>query len=91
MKNFFKGVLLSIIVVTMYNFIIPEYDLEIKTMTVAPGDTVWGLASYCMNEQDKHHDVRGMEYDILKANKLSYNSYLQPGQTIYIPLYKKVE
>lgn len=91
MKNFLEGFFIGMVLAACYVVLAPSYNMEIKSTTVAPGDTVWAIATYYMDEQNKHSDVRGMEYDILKANKLSYNSSLQPGQTLYIPLYKKVK
>lgn len=89
MKNLLLGVILGLSIFAAVACMQDNYQLNIATVTVGSGDSVWNIACAYMDDQDKHHDVRGVEYDILKANKLSYNSCLQPGQTLYIPLYRK--
>ena len=57
----------------------------VQTVTVAPGDTIWSIASRYMPEKT---DLRFKVQDIIKLNNLGANGTIQPGQKILLPLDK---
>lgn len=49
---------------------------------VVKGDTLWAIAkSY------KDKDLEDVLYDIYRINRLTNGDYLQPGQTLLLPIY----
>lgn len=58
-------------------------NMHKETVTIHNGDTLWHVASKWANEGE---DVREVIYRIEQENKLSGKDYLQPGQTIVVPV-----
>ena len=50
------------------------------TVTVRPGDTLWGIAATHFPD----HDIRQMVEEILSLNHLS-SSVIQPGEALVLP------
>lgn len=66
-----------------------KYAVEHRTHTVTSGQTVWGIATKYLPEQDRTKDVRELAYDIGRANNLREYA-IQPGDVLVIPLAKEV-
>lgn len=66
-----------------------QYAVEQRQHTVSPGQTIWGIATRYMPEQDRTRDVRELVYEIGRANKLQGYA-IQPGDVLVIPLAKEV-
>ncbi|MDO4920956.1 MAG: LysM peptidoglycan-binding domain-containing protein [Phascolarctobacterium sp.] len=62
-----------------------KYAAEQRYHTVAAGQTVWGIATKYLPEQDRTRDVRELMYEIGKRNGLN-NYSIQPGDVLVIPL-----
>jgi LysM repeat protein len=67
-----------------------EYYTEYRTHIVTDGQTVWGIATKYIVEQDRTRDVRELVSDIIKYNGIK-NAVIQPGQVIVVPLEIKKE
>lgn len=68
-----------------------QYAIEQRTHTVSSGQTVWGIATKYMPEQEKTRDVRELVYEIGELNSLPKRNWnIQPGDVLIIPLAKKV-
>lgn len=68
-----------------------QYAIEQRTHTVSEGQTVWGIATKYMPEQEKTRDVRELVYEIGELNSLPKRNWnIQPGDVLIIPLAKKV-
>lgn len=68
-----------------------QYAIEQRTHTVSAGQTVWGIATKYMPEQEKTRDVRELVYEIGKLNGLPERSWnIRPGDVLIIPLAKEV-
>lgn len=61
-----------------------------KLHVVKAGQTIWGIATEYMPQQNKTWDIRELIYDIGKANKL-HNYQIQPGQQLVIPLMVEIK
>lgn len=68
-----------------------EYAIEHREHTVTSGQTLWGIATKYMNEQDKTRDIREFVYDIRQANKQLDGCLVRQGDVIVIPLAKEVK
>jgi nucleoid-associated protein YgaU len=66
-----------------------KYAAEQRYHTVAAGQTIWGIATKYLPEQDRTRDVRELAYNIGRANKLE-GYLIRPGQVLVIPLERKV-
>ena len=63
--------------------LILKEDLHI----VRPGQTVWGIATKYMPQQEGTKDVRELVHDIRERNGLKLgNCTVHPGQVLVIPL-----
>jgi len=58
-----------------------EIGLAYQRVIVQEGDTIWGLVKRINNQANTHIIIE----ETIKLNNLN-NTYLQPGQVIYIPL-----
>lgn len=68
-----------------------QYAIEQRTHTVSAGQTVWGIATKYMPEQNKTRDVRELVHEIGKLNGLPKRNWnIQPGDVLIIPLAKEV-
>ena len=67
-----------------------QYAVEQRQHTVTAGQTIWGIATRYMPEQDRTRDVRELVYDIGRANNLR-GYVIQPGDVLVIPLAKEVK
>lgn len=67
-----------------------DYDCKTKTVTVYPGDTIWGIANRELDNQNRWDSDR-MVYEICARNGIANNqvSNLQPGTELIIYLYTK--
>lgn len=61
-----------------------------KLHVVKAEQTIWGIATKYMSQQDKTRDVRELIYDIGKENNL-HNYHIEPGQQLVIPLWVEVK
>lgn len=68
-----------------------EYAIEHREHTVTSGQTLWGIATKYMNEQDKIRDVREFVYEIRQANKQLDGCLVRQGDIIVIPLAKEIK
>lgn len=68
-----------------------EYAIEHREHTVTSGQTLWGIATKYMSEQDKTRDVREFVYEIRQANKQLDGCMVRQGDVIVIPLAKEVK
>lgn len=67
-----------------------QYAVEQRQHTVTTGQTIWGIATRYMPEQDRTRDVRELVYEIGKANNLK-GYKIQPGDVLVIPLQCEVK
>lgn len=67
-----------------------HYAEQNRLHIVAPGQTIWGIATRYMPEQNKTRDIRELIYDIGKENNL-HNYHIEPGQQLVIPLWVEVK
>jgi len=58
-----------------------EIGLAYQRVIVQEGDTIWGLVKRINNQENTYIIIE----ETIKLNNLN-NTYLQPGQVIYIPL-----
>jgi len=58
-----------------------QINIDYKRVIVQEGDTLWSLVQKTNNQTNVHFTVE----ETIKFNNLT-NTYLQPGQVIYIPL-----
>lgn len=65
-----------------------KYAVEHRSHTVTAGQTVWGIATKYLPEQNRTRDVRELAHDISKANNLK-DYIIQPGDVLTIPLAKE--
>ena len=74
-----------------YSWAFPTYRVERVAHTVRCGDTLYGIARVYAEQQDKWDDLRGIIYDIQKANGIEDNDvrWLTPGSRLIVPLQKK--
>lgn len=69
-----------------------QYAIEQRTHTVSAGQTVWGIATKYMPEQNKTRDVRELVHEIGKLNSLPARNWnIQPGDVLIIPLAREVK
>ena len=75
-----------------YSWAFPKYRVERVAHTVKCGDTLYSIARVYAEQQDKWDDLRGVIYDIQKANDIEDNDvrWLVPGRRIVVPLSKQV-
>ena len=91
MKTLKMTVILSVILAGMIFFTGSkgkELAAANRLHTVTSGQTIWGIASHYMKDQDKTNDIRELVYDIRKANNLR-EGIIQPGDVLVIPLMVK--
>lgn len=76
-----------------YSWAFPTYRVERVAHTVRCGDTLYGIARVYAEQQDKWDDLRGIIYDIQKANGIEDNDarWLAPGRRIIVPLQREVK
>lgn len=87
MRSIFKAILIAIVFFIAYSGLgeTDESATQYVTVSVARGDTVWGIAGkYAGN----HQDIRDIVYDIQKVNNLNKNAELEPGQQLKVPIKK---
>ena len=69
-----------------------QYAVERRQHTVSAGQTVWGIATKYMPEQNKTRDVRELVHEIGKLNSLPARNWnIQPGDVLIIPLAREVK
>lgn len=93
MKDVLKGIVLMAILAgafTTCGMGHKEYVVNNATHVVREGQTLWGIATKYMPEQEKTRDVRELVYDIEQANGLR-NKFIEPGMILAIPLAKEVK
>ena len=93
MKEVLKGIALMVILsgaFTTWGMGHKEYTINTATHVVREGQTLWGIATEYMPEQEKTRDVRELVHDIEQANGL-HNKFIQPGMVLAIPLAKEVK
>ena len=79
-------ILLAIVIATLLLIgnIVKKEATVWEEYVVESGDTICGIAqSITPNDMD----YRKTEYDITKVNNIK-NALLQPGQTIFVPVYE---
>ena len=59
-----------------------KYEEKYLEMTVARGDTLWGIA---LNNKPDSYDTREIVYEIMMVNNLK-DSKISPGDVIKIPI-----
>ena len=76
-----------------YSCVFPTYRVERVAHTVKYGDTLYSIAYAYADKQDKWDDLRGVIYDIQKANGIEDNDarWLTPGRQLIVPLRKEVK
>lgn len=76
-----------------YSWAFPTYRVERVAHTVRCGDTLYGIARVYAEQQDKWDDLRGIIYDIQKANGIEDNDvrWLTPGSRLIVPLQRRAE
>ena len=76
-----------------YSCVFPTYHVERVAYTVKCGDTLYGIARVYAEQQDKWDDLRGIIYDIQKANGIedSEARWLTPGRQLIVPLQRRTE
>lgn len=67
-----------------------NYELATKHHVVREGQTIWGIATRYMPEQDRTRDVRELVYEIGRANNLK-GYKIHPGDVLIIPLQVEVK
>lgn len=74
----------------VYSCMFPAYRVERVAYTVKCGDTLYSIAYAYADKQDKWDDLRGVVYDIQKANGIEDNDarWLTPGRQLIVPLRK---
>lgn len=90
MKAVIAGLVL-IVAVGYYFYPTPKYTVETPRLTVACGDTVFGIAERHFKYQEKYTDIWAFIYDIKERNHIYGDYCIRPGQQLVIPLYKKIE
>lgn len=93
MKEVLKGIALMVILAgafTTCGMGHKEYTINTATHVAREGQTLWGIATKYMPEQEKTRDVRELVHDIEQANGLR-NKYIQPGMVLAIPLAREVK
>lgn len=86
-KKLFTNLLLVVFIFFVVTFNLGSIDklgqtdsLSYKPIVVQEGDTLWILAQ----KSDLQMDINSLINETMKYNHL-YNTYIQPGQTLYIP------
>ena len=76
-----------------YSWAFPTYRVERVAHTVEYGDTLYSIAYAYADKQDKWDDLRGIIYDIQKANGIEDNDvrWLTPGRRLIVPLQRRAE
>ena len=76
-----------------YSWAFPKYCVERVAHTVKDGDTLYSIARVYAEQQDKWDDLRGIIYDIQKANGIEDNDtrWLTPGRQLIVPLQRRTE
>lgn len=87
MKKMFL-VLLAVAAVAYSMMDTTEYKMVEKKHTVSQGQTVWGIATKYIDQQDKVKDLNEWVYIIRKVNHLEGQKLrnMQPGDVLTIPL-----
>jgi hypothetical protein len=91
-KKFLKQFLFSVALTLVALFLAgysseDEYVTTYQTHVVTEGQTLWGIATYYLPEQDRTRHLGEFVHRISQYNHIE--SYIQPGQFITIPLDKK--
>lgn len=83
------GMLLFVIGFFFAHISFSHTELNIKTISVAQGETLWGIAKRerVGNIYFKDKDVREIIYEIKKINNIDNNHYLKEGEELKIPTY----
>ena len=68
-----------------------EYRTEKHIHTVSAGQTVWGIATKYQTMQDKKMSTGEFVHKIYKANNIDTKAYIQPGDSLVIPLEVEAE
>lgn len=91
MEKCLKSILYVVALVTvavcfLSGFDTQEYKTIHKTHVVSEGQTVWGIATKYLHEQDKFRDIREFAHTIILANEMQGKNFIHPGDVITIPL-----